>query len=118
MDAAGSEAETLEVTMQRTTDVKSAVAAVCAMSTASAAWQGEEGRSDLLGLALADAGGTAVWLQADLLTEPAVARAVEGLTLSAHRAKELMRGLSVLGIDFDNLHIDTSIAAYLIDPAM
>jgi DNA polymerase-1 len=118
MDAAGSAAEPLEITVQRPTDPTAAVGALDGMTAISGAWAGEEGRSDLVGLALADAGGTAVWLDPALLTDAAVARAVEGLTLSAHRAKELMRGLSVLGIDFEHLHLDTSIAAYLIDPAM
>ncbi len=40
-----------------------------------------------------------------------------GAEVSAHDAKALMRGLAMLGIDFDNLELDTSIAAYLVDPA-
>ena len=37
--------------------------------------------------------------------------------VSAHDAKALMRSLAVLGVDFANLQLDTSIAAYLVDPA-
>ncbi|MBV9253057.1 MAG: DNA polymerase I, partial [Actinobacteria bacterium] len=118
MDAASSGGEPIEVELQRPANAKAAVAALKDMTAMSAAWDGEEGRSDLLGLALAGPDGKAVWLDLSLLTDDTVARAVEGVTASAHRAKELMRGLSVLGIDFDNLQIDTSIAAYLIDPAM
>jgi len=118
MDAASTSAEPLEVTVQRPTTAKAAIAALQGMTSASAAWQGEEGRSDLLGLALAGPDGSAVWLDLALLTDATVARALEGMPLSVHRAKELMRGLSVVGIDFTNLDVDTSIAAYLIDPAM
>ena len=121
--AGGSGAEPLEVSLTRVSTANDAVtvlqklAGTAALSVA-AAWEGEEGRSNLLGLALAGPDGAAVWLDASLLTDDGVARAVEGLTVSAHRAKELMRGLSVLGVDFRNLHLDTAIAAYLIDPAV
>ena len=37
--------------------------------------------------------------------------------MSAHDAKAVMRGLAALGVDFYNLQLDTSIAAYLVDPA-
>ncbi len=106
----------------------------------SAAWEGREGRSAVTGLAFAEvppAGepGTgptpdegeetvrAWWLSRELLATPEVAQALEGLLgpegaqVSAHDAKALMRGLAEVGIDFYNLELDTSIAAYLVDPA-
>jgi DNA polymerase I len=94
-----------------------------------AAWEGQEGRSALIGLAfvpvVADSSAAAevTWLSLDLLADAgartAVARLVgaDGTDVSAHDAKPLMRGLAVLGIDFSNLALDTAIAAYLVDPA-
>jgi DNA polymerase-1 len=37
--------------------------------------------------------------------------------VSTHDAKALMRSLAMLDVDFSNLNLDTSIAAYLVDPA-
>jgi DNA polymerase-1 len=89
-----------------------------------AAWQGEEGRSRVLGIAVAITGGeTAHWFDAEHLEDPAVKQRVatlmapDGPPLHTHRAKELMRGLDHLGLDILSLDQDTAIAAYLIDPA-
>ncbi|HMC52452.1 MAG TPA: DNA polymerase I [Acidimicrobiales bacterium] len=103
-----------------------------------AAWRGQAGRSALTGLALVpavpaaspagepsapDGAVTAHWLDLELLTDPAVGAALASLVgpggppLHAHRAKELMRGLSVLGVDVRTLDLDTVVAAYLVDPA-
>jgi DNA polymerase-1 len=76
-----------------------------------AAWDGIEGRSALLGVALSD-GATAVWVPADSLDAVLFDRPVH-----AHNAKELMRGLRKQGIDLRTLDVDTAIAAYLVDPA-
>lgn len=109
------------------------------------AWEGREGRSQLLGLAFALVGageanpaGTssgppgvpgaectvlAWWLPTSTLSAPPVRAALSallgpgGAPVSAHDAKALMRGLSLMGVDFSNLELDTSIAAYLVDPA-
>ena len=99
------------------------------------AWSGEEGRSDLAGLALVDGPGpddgaapapgpaTAVWLSAGLLDDPAVALALgrlfgaAGRPVATHRGKELMRGLDRHGVDVRSLDLDTAVAAYLVDPA-
>src|SRR5207237_9957740 len=106
-----------------------------------AAGSGVAGRSRLTGLALVAAAPVAAapaaaapvvapdepvrahWLELDLLTEPAVGAALAALVspggppLHAHRAKELMRGLSVLGVEVRTLDLDTAVAAYLVDPA-
>ncbi|HUC14096.1 MAG TPA: DNA polymerase I, partial [Acidimicrobiales bacterium] len=63
------------------------------------------------------------WSPAGLLGEPAVTGALAallgpgGVDVSAHNAKALMRGLAALGVDLANLQLDTSVAAYLVDPA-
>ncbi|TML38592.1 MAG: DNA polymerase I [Actinobacteria bacterium] len=107
-----------------------------------AAWTGTAGRSPLTGLALVAAAPVAVaeaeaetglatevepvraqWLDLELLTDPGVGAALAALVgpggppLHAHRAKELMRGLSVLGVEVSTLDLDTAVAAYLVDPA-
>ncbi|MGK2948379.1 MAG: DNA polymerase I [Acidimicrobiales bacterium] len=88
-------------------------------------WTGEEGRSDLDGMALVRDGATGdvVWLSGDLLAAPEVRTALGGLTaiggrpLAAHQAKPLVRALTGLDVDVRTLAIDTSLAAYLLDPA-
>ena len=93
------------------------------------AWEGREGRSALVGLAFVelptpDAGPVPVsWVGPAELSGPAVLGGLGrllgdgGVKVSAHDAKALMRGLSVLGVVFSSLELDTSIGAYLVDPA-
>lgn len=63
------------------------------------------------------------WLAGEILGEPSVTRALAsllgpgGVAVSAHNAKALMRGLAAFGVDLANLQLDTSVAAYLVDPA-
>nr|MBA2327413.1 DNA polymerase I [Actinomycetota bacterium] len=85
-----------------------------------ARWAAVPGRSDLLGLGVADRDDEAVYLDAALLGEPSVQDALrellgrDGPPLVAHRAKDLMHGLHV---DVRSLHQDTAVMAYLLDPA-
>jgi DNA polymerase-1 len=64
-----------------------------------------------------------LWLDGSLLASVDVLGALGavagpgGPPIEAHGAKELLRGLSVLGIDVRSLDIDTAIGAYLIEPA-
>lgn len=88
------------------------------------AWVGTPARSELLGVAITDGSPQVVWLSAELISHPDVAQALGGLlgpeaqgAVAAHRAKDAMRGLGWVGIDFVALGTDTAIAAYLIDPA-
>ncbi len=91
------------------------------------AWEGADGRSDLLGLALVElpsADPTAVvWIGEAVLSDASVRAALGGLLgpdgarVSAHDAKALMRSLASRGVVFSNLELDTAIAAYLVDPA-
>jgi DNA polymerase-1 len=92
-----------------------------------AAWEGREGRSDLLGLAfvpLPAGDPTAVsWLPGRVISDAGVKAGLndllgpDGVRVSAHDAKALMRGLMAHGVAFTNLQLDTAIAAYLVDPA-
>ena len=92
------------------------------------AWEGREGRSALTGLAVAPMPAVAgavqvVWFDGPLLVATGVVAALNallgtnGVDVSAHDAKALMRGLSVIGVDFSHLDLDTAIGAYLVDPA-
>ncbi|MGH9128946.1 MAG: DNA polymerase I [Acidimicrobiales bacterium] len=87
-------------------------------------WAGLPGRSALSGLALLGEGRpSALWLDAAMVKEPGVLGGLANLLaggnveVQAHGAKELMRALLPLGVDIDNLGVDTSLAAYLLDPS-
>jgi len=90
-------------------------------------WAAREGRSELLGLALAELGADvpseAAWIDGTALRSPEVADALSrvlgpgGASVSAHNAKAIMRSLADAGVSFVNLDVDTAIAAYLVDPA-
>ncbi|HUJ66314.1 MAG TPA: 5'-3' exonuclease H3TH domain-containing protein, partial [Acidimicrobiales bacterium] len=90
-------------------------------------WEGREGRSDLLGLAMVvlPAGDPTdvVWIGEPILSQAAVRSALDGVLgpdgvpASAHDAKALMRSLAGMGVGFSSLQLDTAIAAYLVDPA-
>jgi DNA polymerase-1 len=90
-----------------------------------ASWAGAEGRSPLSGLALVVDGAAAevAWLSADLLGDAAVADALGALfaarTIAAHPAKPILRSLLAAAPDrpLPHLAIDTTLAAYLLDPA-
>jgi DNA polymerase-1 len=117
------EGATFEVTVEPAS--AASISALCEADqpvAVEAAWEGEAGRSSLLGLAFASTAEQAQWLPVDALAAPdvhaAVCRLFGHVSVHAHRAKELMRGLAVIGIDVTSLGIDTAVAAYLIDPAL
>jgi DNA polymerase-1 len=95
-----------------------------------AAWAGRPGRSEIDGLAFVELPPPApaapvpvVWISAEKLADPGVRAAISqllganGVAVSTHDAKALMRGLSGIGVDFSHLELDTAIGAYLVDPA-
>nr|MDQ2754643.1 DNA polymerase I [Actinomycetota bacterium] len=93
------------------------------------AWHGRPGRSALTGLAIVALPTEpksvlpVVWAGEDILADAGARAALNdlvgagGTEISAHDAKALMRGLSVIGVAFTSLALDTAIAAYLVDPA-
>ena len=117
------EADALDVEVRRCSDVHALVEDLLADGGAvavEASWAGEPGRSSIIGLALAplDDPGVARWIAGDQLgADLARLTAVGGVSVHAHRAKELMRGLEAHGIDVHTLEVDTAVAAYLVDPA-
>ncbi len=92
------------------------------------AWEGREGRSALRGLAFAplppgSGQVDVVYFGEAVFDDPGVRTALQdllgedGVDISAHDAKALMRGLARLDLVFSHLQLDTAIAAYLVDPA-
>jgi DNA polymerase-1 len=124
------EAHTLDVEVAVARDATAAASALAAIAAGDARyalearWAGVAGRSDVVGLAFAATGASAVYVPADLLGDAAVATALRDLVgpsgppLVAHGAKELMHGLDhAVGADVESLDLDTAVMAYLLDPA-
>ena len=83
-------------------------------------WAGEPGRSALDGIAIVvDAGASSVaWLGVDVLRDKAVLNALSDLSkIRAHHAKPFLRWLMEQGVDLRSITLDTTIAAYLLDPS-
>ena len=85
-----------------------------------AAWEGDAGRSALVGVAVVlDATtGRVAWVPAaDVVSGPVGRVLADHRAVVMHDAKPLMRSLLADGIDLRGLVLDTQIAAYLVDPA-
>src|SRR5512132_1045975 len=125
-EAAKPEAETFEADVVVVPDAAAAatrlrdLGAVESSYVLEGRWEGEAGRSPLIGVAVAGADGRADYIDAELLRDAKVSDALSvlvregGPPLDAHRAKELMHALPV---DVRSLRYDTAVMAYLLDPA-
>lgn len=88
-----------------------------------ARWDGDPGRSQLVGLAVvgARAPSRGAWIPGELVASPRVARALSETfsvgRVGGHGVKEVLRSLLVLGADVTKLVMDTEVAAYLLDPS-
>jgi DNA polymerase-1 len=102
--------ERLQVTVHHVVNHEEAYKAVQGAISLAASWEGEEGRSALVGVAVSSGGDEASWIPADLLPD-------DFGVYSTHKAKEVMRALDLRAIDLRGLDVDTAIAAYLLDPA-
>ncbi|MDQ1402651.1 MAG: polymerase, partial [Actinomycetota bacterium] len=124
------ETEALEVEIRHLDSAGEAATLINELGAASdepiamaAGWDGVEGRSAILGLAIVAEVDVAYWVSAELLSDAAVRQALGhllgqgGRPLRSHRAKELMRGLQGIDLDVRCLDLDTAVAAYLVDPA-
>ena len=83
-------------------------------------WVGEPGRSALEGVAIVmDAKASLVaWIGVEVLQDKNVLDALSTLSkIRAHHAKPLLRWLMGHGIDLRSITLDTTIAAYLLDPS-
>jgi len=128
-----SEAVVLEAEVEVAEDAPQAAAALLDLKAAgdaplavAPAWTGAEGRSALEGLAFVVDGetGAVLWVPGELLGTEEVTAALGqllalegGRPIAAHQAKPLVRALTGLAVDVRTLHLDTALAAYLIDPA-
>jgi DNA polymerase-1 len=103
--------QTLDVVVHRVSTPEEAAKAFEGPVSLGVVWEGEEGRSPLVGIAVAVEGkDEATWVPSDLLPP-------DFGTYSTHKAKELMRALDLRTIELRRLDVDTAIAAYLLDPA-
>jgi DNA polymerase-1 len=136
--AAAAEALTSFVEPEADTDAEPAVGPD-ALVALFASWVGDPGRSRLAGLAVAKAPSqasgdgaspspvsappmSALWLDEEALSDEEVLGALRalfdtGARVVAHGAKEIMRSLLPAGVDITGLEMDTSVAAYLLDPS-
>ncbi len=117
-----SESQVLEAEITDLADVASAVREISALPVLDvvAAWSGEPGRSELIGLAVVtDVEACEVaWIPAGVLADPDVLAVLGShLALRGHNAKALMRWALGRGVSITGLQLDVAIAAYLIDPA-
>ena len=90
------------------------------ISDVAAAWIGDPGRSELLGLAVVDdlVQRKVVWIPVKILVSSDVKKVLNsGFKFRGHNVKPLMRSCLNLGIDLDVMVLDTAIAAYLLDPS-
>ena len=90
------------------------------ISDVAAAWIGDPGRSELLGLAVVDdlVQRKVVWIPVKILVSSDVKKVLNsGFKFRGHNVKPLMRSCLNLGIDLDAMVLDTAIAAYLLDPS-
>lgn len=88
--------------------------------TIAAQFEGEPGRSAVEGLAVVvdAARGSVGYLPRDVFMSEKISRLLSSApSVVMHDAKSVMRSLLVDGIDIKSLKMDTSIAAYLIDPS-
>jgi DNA polymerase-1 len=83
-------------------------------------WVGEPGRSALEGIAIVvDASASVVaWIGVEVLQDKNVLGNLGALQkIRAHNAKPLCRWLMDHGVDLRSVNLDTTIAAYLLDPS-
>ena len=101
---------------------KAAIAKIAKLESADIGigWVGEPGRSALEGVAIVmDAKASLVaWIGVEVLQDKNVLDALSTLSkIRAHHAKPLLRWLMEHGIDLRSITLDTTIAAYLLDPS-
>lgn len=118
--------ESLDLDVENLTTTAKAVARLKRVSNAGVEYAlavrsaGTPGRSELLGLAVAEADGSVAYVPGTLVNDPKVRAALvallgdNGPPLAAHRAKDLMHALAPVRIV--SLAHDTALMAYLIDP--
>ena len=111
--------------VERCDNVQSAIAAFAKIANLKTAdigigWVGEPGRSALEGISIVLDASTSVvaWIGHDVLQDRNVLSALSSLSNTrAHHAKPLFRWLMERDVDLRSISLDTTIAAYLLDPS-
>jgi DNA polymerase-1 len=123
-EASASDATVLEAevtVLDTTVDALEALSLLSLADGELAVATGSTGIRDGLALVRDPAAADVLWLSGDLLAEPAVRDALEATfarrPLAAHDAKPIIRALLGRSVEVRSLALDTSIAAYLLDPA-
>lgn len=131
LGSSGSAVDVLEAEVEVLNDPATAIAALDAVTSAegplavAASWAGAPGQTPIEGLAFVtdtDAGDVA-WLPADVMGDAGVRDAVRAAlvarTIAAHPAKPILRSLLTAddAAALPKIAIDTTLAAYLLDPA-
>jgi DNA polymerase-1 len=82
---------------------------------------GPAGGLDGLAIEVDETTGDVLWLPVDVLSDESVQGALrpvlDGRGLAVHHAKPLLKALWAVGLDLGGLRVDTTLAAYLLDPA-
>lgn len=112
----------LSAVVNSCSDAKSALAVLNKnlVSDIAAAWVGDPGRSELLGIAVVTdkSASTVSWISKSLLTDSQVKEFLIGeWRFRGHNIKPLLRSLLQIEIDLKCMTLDTAIAAYLLDPS-
>lgn len=115
-------AQYLSAVVNSCSDAKSALAVLNknSVSDIAAAWGGDPGRSELLGIAVVTdkSASTVSWISKSLLTDSQVKKFLIGeWRFRGHNIKPLLRSLLQIEIDLKCMTMDTAIAAYLLDPS-
>ena len=124
-EAAELETPSVTVTVHEVEVLDTEAKALAALSslvelTIAAQFEGEPGRSTVEGLAVVvdAARGSVGYLPRDVFVSDKISRVLSSApSVVMHDAKSVMRSLLSDGIDIKSLKMDTSIAAYLIDPS-
>ena len=124
-EAAELETPSVTVTVHEVEVLDTEAKALAALSslvelTIAAQFEGEPGRSTVEGLAVVvdAARGSVGYVPRDVFVSDKISRLLSSApSVVMHDAKSVMRSLLSDGIDIKSLKMDTSIAAYLIDPS-
>jgi DNA polymerase-1 len=104
-------------------ELTAAPSPIAIAGSVTAAEQGAVGRLNGVAVVLDETAATVLWVPERVLGDDAVRSALvavvaaDGPGVVAHDAKPLIAALNEIGVDLAGLRLDTSLAAYLLDPS-